>query len=253
MIFRNEWRLLGLPLLVAALGLDNIDPDQPPGTFPPRPTLTDPPKPPAWDDWMHPERGPRNVKNQQDGEWGSITAQTTHADWQDGELWEDPLRKRAWKSEGNWRSPVLGPFSLFGTLGANSEEPETDMKVAGKTGVACKVPLFWAAELTLRSGPSLTYTDPLRPDRTREKSEWLLEIQARWPILAGIGLEYEGAAAPALSPLDKSWVNHDVRIAFPVGNTGKFRVGAKQRWEGLGETRSATDGPQLYIGLELIR
>ena len=109
------------------------------------------------------------------------------------------------------------------------------------------------AELTLRGGPSVTYADPLRPERTKERSEWLLEVQARWPILAGIGLEYQGTAAPALTPLDKSWVNHDVRLAFPVGNTGKLRLGAKQRWEGVGEQRSAPEGPQLYLGLELVR
>jgi hypothetical protein len=247
MILDKRWSLVGLPLLLAALGFDNGDPEQPLPTPPPKALL-------AWDDWLHPERQPRQVKNQRDSDWGSITAQTTHADWRDELLWEDPLRKREWKTEGNWRSPVLGPFSLYGNLGANSsEEAEKDSKLAGKTGVACKVPLFWAAELTLRGGPSLTYSDPLRPDRTKERSEWLLEVQARWPILAGIGLEYEGSAAPALTPLDKSWVNHDVRLAFPVGNTGKFRVGAKQRWEGLGETRSSTDGPQLYIGLELVR
>ncbi len=255
MTLDNKWPLLGFPLLLlAGLGFDNGDSQESPATFPPQPTFTDPSKPqPAWDDWMHPEREPRQVKSQSDGALGSLTAQTTHAGWQDGQTWEDPLRKRAWKTEENWRSPVLGPFSLYGNLGANSDEPEKDMKVAGKTGLACKVPLFWAAELTLRGGPSLTYTDPQRPERMKERSEWLLEVQARWPLLAGIGLEYEGAAAPALTPMDKSWVNHDVRLAFPVGNTGKFRLGAKQRWEGLGETRSATDGPQLYIGLELVR
>jgi hypothetical protein len=224
----SRWLWCGLPLLLASLGFDYPDPE----------------------DWFFLPREPRNVKSQSAGVFGALTAQTTLADWHDALLWENPLRTRERKTEQTWRYECVGPFCVFGNLGANSQETG-DSKVAGKTGLECKVPLPWEAVVTFRSGPSVTYTDPLQPDRYKERAEWLLELQARWPIFAGIGLEYQGSAAPALSPLDRNWVNHDLRLAIPFGTAGKLRLGAKQRWDGLGDPRPSTDGPQLYLGLEL--
>jgi hypothetical protein len=127
------------------------------------------------------------------------------------------------------------------------------MKVAGRTGLACKLPLIGASELLIRSGPGVTCTDPLRPDRVREHADFLVEVQARWPLLFGIGLEYQGTAAPALNALDKDWIKQDVRLALPVGTAGKVQVGARHRWENSVEPRPWSDGAELYLGFELKR
>jgi hypothetical protein len=245
--------LFGLPLILLAVGFNEPDPPLPPLLPVTIPLPSAPPSESPWDAWLYPDRAPRKVKSESTGDWGTIKSQTIHADWRDDLLWEDPLRKREWKTEQAWRYDVLGPFFAYGNLGANSEEAVKQTKVTGKTGVACKVPLIWDAEVTLRSGPSVTYSDPFRPDYAKQRSEWLLEVQARCPLLAGIGLEYEGVAVPALSPLDKNALNQDVRLAFPVGNTGKFKVGAKHRWEMVPEPRPWSEGMQLYLGLEWTR
>src|SRR5207249_2355664 len=126
----------------------------------------------------------------------------------------------------------VGPFFVFGQVGAGAEDAnQQDLKFNGKTGLACKLPLGSEGEIVLSGGPSVTYTDPLRPERLREKSGWLLEVQARWPILAGIGLEYQGTASPALTPLERDRILHDLRLAVPLGLGGKLRLGARHQWE----------------------
>jgi hypothetical protein len=196
---------------------------------------------------------PLKVKTQNDGGWGSLTSQVTVQDWKVA-AWDDPLRQREWHREDAWKCAVAGPLFCFGQVGADSQEAGTkDMKVVGRTGVGCKLGLGGDGEVLVRGGPAVTYTDPLRPDKTREQAQWLLEVQARYALLAGIGLEYSGTACPALNPADRDWVNQDVRLAFPVGTNGKFRVGARHHWENYAEPRPLSDGMQLYLGLELFR
>jgi len=199
-----------------------------------------------------PTREPLKVQSDSAGDWGSLTGKATVRDVDASAAWEDPLARREWQSDQAWRCPLAGPLFAFGQLGANSTETaQKDMKVAGKYGLGCKWAPVEGAELTLRGGPSLTYTDPLRPERTQEKSEWLVEVQARWPLFGPVGLEYQGTASPALTPLDHDWLSHDVRLAVPVGAAGKFKVGAKTRWDDAVNAKPAPDATQLYLGLEL--
>jgi hypothetical protein len=52
-----------------------------------------------------------------------------------------------------------------------------------------------------------------RPDRTREKSDWQVEVQVHCPLLCGIGLEYQGLALPALTPQVQDQITQDVHLA----------------------------------------
>jgi hypothetical protein len=199
-----------------------------------------------------PAREPLKVQSESAGDWGALTGKAVVRDVDSSAAWEDPLAKREWQTDQAWRCPLAGPLFAFGQLGANStEEAKRDMKVAGKYGLGCKWAPVEGAEFVLRGGPSLTYTDPLRPERTQEKSEWLVEVQARWPLFGPVGLEYQGTAAPALTPLDHDWLTQDVRLAVPVGAAGKFRVGARSRWDDTGNAKPSPDAMQLYLGLEL--
>jgi hypothetical protein len=208
-----------------------------------------------WAEGAPGSREPRQVQNQSAGVWGSLTAKVVcHEGRPPAAAWEEPLRKQAWQTEEAWKLPLTGPVFVFGQLGANSEETaQQDMKVAGRTGLACKLPVGSAAELVVRSGPGLSCTDPLRPPHARERSDWLVEVQARLPLLFGIGLEYQGSAAPSLNPQDPDQVNQDLRLAFPVGGAGKVQVGARHRWQNTPDPRPGSDGMQLYLGLELAR
>ncbi len=145
-----------------------------------------------------------------------------------------------------------GPLFVYGQFGGGGTQTEQqDTKVSGKTGLGCKWAPVQDAEFTLRCGPSVSYTDPLRLDRVQERSEWLLEVQARWPLLGKIGLEYQATAAPALTPLDHDWMSHDFGLALPVCTGGKFRVGARHKWENTTDPKASPDSSQLYFGLEL--
>jgi hypothetical protein len=207
-----------------------------------------------WSAWDGAARAPKKVGGKTEGDWGALTAQTTVQDGWAPSAWEDPAWKRSWQTNQSYRLPLSGPLSVFGQLGANSEEAtQKDMQVTGQTGLACKLPLPSVADVQVRGGPRLAYTDPLRPDRTSARSDWLLEVQARVPLLARVGLEYQGTAAPALTPVDHDWVNQDVHLAFPVGAAGKFQFGAKHHWEDAGNTRGGADNTQVYLGLQLSR
>jgi hypothetical protein len=200
------------------------------------------------------DRENHKVRQQFDGEWGSLQSQIQVREGRSAVTWEEPLWARTWKTDENWKYTVGGPVFLFGQLGANSDEAaQKNMKVAGRTGLACKLPVGSAGEVTIRSGPGVTYTDPLRPTWMREHPDWLVEVQARWPLLLGIGLEYQGSAAPALTPLDRDWINHDLYVAIPVGAAGKVKLGAKRRWENTIDPHPNPDNTQLYLGLELAR
>ncbi len=230
-------------------------PDPPAG---PDPVIRDPlaPAPPGavpWDTDQRPGREPLRAGSSSAFLFGSLTAQQTVRDGEIGTVWDDPLAKRGWQSDNSWKMDVLGPLSAFGQLTAAGEETmQQDTRLNGRYGLACKVPVP-VGELTFKGGPNVTYTDTLRPERTKEKSEMLLEVQARCPLLFGVALEFQGSAAPARTPLDRDWVSEELRLALPVGTAGKLNLGARQRWENVVEQRSTTDGPQLFLGLELKR
>ncbi len=205
--------------------------------------------------WEQPDKKPRKVSQKSEGLLGSLNTQVEVTDAPLPKIWDDPSWKRTWQTNESWQFGIAGRLSLFGQVGANSDEAaQSNMKVSGRTGLAWKLPVGSLAEVTFRSGPGVSYTDPLHPLRTQGRSDWLLEVQARWPLLFGIGLEYQGTATPSLTPMQQDMVNQDVRLAFPVGSVGKLKVGAKHQWTGALDQRSPwTDNMQLYLGLELNR
>jgi hypothetical protein len=214
-----------------------------------------PPKNPLLAEWDQVSREPRKVVQKSEGNWGSLSSQMVVQEAGTAAVVENPTLKRQWQVDEAWKCPVLGPFSLYGQVNAvTAEVQQRDMTVMGKTGLACSVPVVIPqAALTLRSGPSWTYTDPLRPELMREKTEWVMEVEGRLALVAGIGLEYQGMALPALTPLDHDKVSQDLRLAFPMGTNGKFKLGAKRQWETTPDSRIVNDNGQLYLGLELTR
>jgi hypothetical protein len=209
---------------------------------------------PPWLVGIQDERAPRRSSGGADGLLGSLSGSVVVNNMTTPAPWEEPLWTRTWKANESWNYTVAGPVYAFGQVGANSEEAsQSDMKVSGRTGLGCKMPVASLAELQFRAGPGVTYTDPLRPDRTREKSDLQVEVQARCPLFYGIGLEYQAVALPALTPLTQDQFNQDVRLAFPVGGAGKLEIGARHRWTNTADPRPVTDSTQLYMGLELAR
>jgi hypothetical protein len=208
---------------------------------------------PSAGSWEQPDKRPRKVSQKSEFLLGSLSSQIEVSDAPQPRIWDDPTWKRTWQTDNSWQVSVAGPLSVFGQVGANSDEAQqANMKVSGRTGLSCKLPVGSLAECTFRSGPGVSYTDPLHPLRAQGRSDWLLEFQARWPLLFGIGLEYQGSALPALTPLQQDQLNQDVRLAMPLGSTGKLKVGAKRQWTGTFDQRAAwTDNTQLYLGLEL--
>ncbi len=215
------------------------------------PQTTSPPDANPWPGWQTGFFAPSKASTSNQGPWGTLTGNVvvTGDGTADG---QQPLVKRTWQADQSWRCDVAGPLSAFGQVGGNSDEAcQSNMQVNARTGVACKVPVPVLSELVLRSGPGVSYTDPLRPDRTLSHSDWMFEVQARCPLIFGAGLEYQASALPALTAQAQDQLNQNLNVAFPVGSAGKFKVGARHKWAGTSDTRPWTDGMQLYVGLEL--
>jgi hypothetical protein len=161
-----------------------------------------------------------------------------------------------WQTDEALRLPVLGPLYVFGQVGAvyNTESAQ-EMKVKSCTGLGCRLAFWQGAEVQFRGGPAVSHAaDPLRPERLpRESSDLLLQLQARTPLVGPLKLEYDGTALPALGPLERNRVNHDLRFALPLGETGHFHFGAKHKWEDTPAPRPLTDGMEVYIGVGLRR
>jgi hypothetical protein len=199
---------------------------------------------------------PARVQTQSDGEWGSVTSRVVLTDPipTPGRSWEDPLHRQEWKCEDAWKMDLPGPLFVFGQVGANSGPVgATDMKLTGKTGLACKFPLWDQAEVQVRSGPSFTCTDPLNLDPTTVHSAWLLQLQASCPLAAGVGLQYDCTASPAMSAQERDQMTHDLSLAFPMGSSGKVRLGARHKWEAAATQQPLADSMEVYLGVELSR
>jgi hypothetical protein len=179
--------------------------------------------------------------------------------WTSQVVWIDPQAKRdelllqsPWKTDGAWNMEVLGPLFLFGQVGAAPDPVAVEaLKMNGRTGVGCKIPVPLGIEVQLRGGPALTYTDPLGADRGGERSQVFVEVQCRCPLPGNMGLEYQGAAMPALGPQERDRISQDFRFALPVGDVGKLQLGAKRLWESAPTSRQGTDSMEVYIGFEL--
>jgi hypothetical protein len=194
----------------------------------------------------------RTVRSTTTGDWGLLTSNSVLGDAANPPAWDEPLLPREWNTKGDWRCPVMGPVFVFGQFGGGGTEvSQQDTKVAGQTGIGCKWAPVQDAEFTVQSGPSVSYTDPLRPDRVRERSEWLMAVQARWPIFDKVGLEFQGKAAPALTPLDHDWMDQDLGLSAALCPGGTMHFGARHHWENTPDAKASPDSMQLYFGLEL--
>lgn len=193
------------------------------------------------------------VQSQADGQLGSVTSQVQLPDSLTASTtWIDPLRRWEWKREDSIKVPVAGPLYAYGQMNAGSSEMYTsDAQLAGKTGLACKLPV-WIGEVQVRSGPAWSCSDPLRPMQMRDRAEWQMELQARCPLIWGAGIELQGQALPALSPLDRDKFNQDIHLALPICNGGKLNFGAKRSWEAInGQPILSSDTSQIYMGIQL--
>src|SRR5262249_3977895 len=127
------------------------------------------------------------------------------------------------------------------------------LKLNGRTGLACKLSPFKGGEITVRGGPVVTCADPLRPEHRQDRSDLLLEVQCRCPLVGGLNLQYSGSATPALNQTEHARLDHDVRVALPFGDAGEVRLGAKHSWENVPAQKPMPDSGQVYFGLELKR
>ncbi len=193
------------------------------------------------------------ASSQLEGPWGSLKSQLQVEAVRAAEVRE----AERWQAEENLQVPVTGPLYVYGQVSANYNTWTAQQKtLSGRTGVGCKLKPLANSEIILSGGSVTNYSeDPLQPRQLPvEKSQLIVELQARYSVLGALKLEYQGSAMPALSTLDHNRVQQDFRFALPLGSAGDVRIGAKHQWEDIpGAPRPWTDSMQLYFGLGLKR
>lgn len=173
--------------------------------------------------------------------------------------WDQPLQDTSWNTEESWKWPLNSQLTVYGQVGANGDAwVDQQRQVVGKTGVAWKLPTFLSGDCQLRGGPTLTCTDSLLQTGFDNKSEWWVELQCQWPVPLPVPwpvkLEYQGSAMPTLNAPVPERVAQDVRMAFPLGDSGQLKLGAKHNWEySPDQVKSWLEQMQLYVGLTLKR
>jgi hypothetical protein len=155
------------------------------------------------------------------------------------------------------RVPLAGSVFLFGQAKRGDElTASPDAKVTGgQTGVAWGVPIQKNADLLFRCGPQLTANDSSRIGQGQERSslpfsaQYLrLDVEGRWLLLGQLTLEWQGAVSPAFNSLEHDLIQHDLRLVFPLGQTGQLQMGTKHYWENKGDSKTWDERGQLYGG-----
>jgi hypothetical protein len=202
--------------------------------------------------WENPLGLDANFLQKYEDQWGMLSSKTVVRDSIAGP--DNAGSANKWQTESELRMNVHGPVYLFSEVNTGCDALENqELKLNGKSGVACKLEGWSRWELLLRGGPAVSCADPLRPERYKQESDLLLELQCRCPLPGRVNLEYESTATPALSADERDRLKQDLRLAVPLGNLGKVSVGAKHSWENTPAPRPWTDGMQLYIGVDLKR
>jgi hypothetical protein len=203
-----------------------------------------------WIELKRPEGSSWRLQHPLPDSWGVLTSSLA-IQGMSGD-WEDSPEVRKWQTEEAFRLSLGRSLYLFGQVGAGCESVATqEQNVVGRTGVAWNLPAWLGGDIQLRSGPVRTYTDPLRLERMRERSEFLVEVQGRWPLLGLLNLEYSGTAIPALTPAEHDRLRQDLRFTLPLGRVGRIHLGAKHNWENLMVPKPLMDGTEVYLGLSV--
>jgi hypothetical protein len=192
---------------------------------------------------------PRSLGGQTGWAWGSVSTRVAVKEPLDP---AEPRAGEGWQTEEALRLRLGGPFSVFGQLGAHTDATmPQEPKLAGRTGLAWKLPSLLGGDVQVRGGPVFTCDDPLHLEPPRP--ELFVELQGRWPVVGPLNLEYQGSATPALAATEREQLTQDVRFELPVGSAGRVRLGAKRSWENVAGARPWIDHSQLYVGLEMKR
>ena len=154
--------------------------------------------------------------------------------------------------DSNLRLPLAGSFFAFGQFGAKDDPAIVPKRtLEGRTGLGCKLPLSLPAglEVSVRSGPSVSWTATHNTARLPEHVPVFVEMQCRYPLLGAASLEYVGSAFPALDPSEHDKVNQDLHLSFPLATDWQLHIGAKHSWENLAESQQPwTTSLQFYLG-----
>ncbi|MFL5243277.1 MAG: hypothetical protein ACJ8FY_14320 [Gemmataceae bacterium] len=158
------------------------------------------------------------------------------------------------------RVPLAGSVFLFGQARKADEMADSQATkfTGGQTGVGWGIPIQNNAELLFRCGPQVTANDAARSGPSQDRSalpfsaQYLrLDVEGRWLLMGQLTLEWQGAITPAFNSFERDMIQHDLRLVFPLGQTGQLQMGTKHYWENKADSKTWEEGGQLYGGFRL--
>jgi len=197
------------------------------------------------------DRDRTKIKGSTVVEWGVLSSEFVVRAPEAGK--DAPFERGDWSTEEQVRINMFGPLGVWGQVEMVGQyAADSDMRVVGKGGVVCKVPVGPSTQVEVMGGPKVKYVDVLRPEKKADPN-LLLELQCRWPIYGPLGFEYLGEALPPATPAERPRVNSDVGLVLPLTG-GRLKVGARHRWDGqTSEVRPGMNALDFYVGLEIAR
>jgi hypothetical protein len=163
-----------------------------------------------------------------------------------------PLRRTGWESEDSLKLPFNRTFFVVGKIGADSGSlEEQQYKLVGSTGLGVRLP--FGGEVQMRRGRSMTNYDPddlvLVPERYKD----FVEFTTKWTLPGDVKLEYTQESVAPQTPLGRDKTKRDVRLAYPLPNSGQIHIGAKYESPDTTTPTPWVERTKIYLGLLLKR
>jgi len=185
---------------------------------------------------------------------GSLYRRKSKLELPDPQEVTSPYGGRDWKAQEKLQIPVPIPVPLaeqlfvYGQIdGSGDAIRQQQTALSGKTGVGVKWALIAGSELQLRYATLLKYADVDGPSRAQPA----VELNARFPLIGPLELEYTGSAIPAVARSDTDQFKQELRFAYPLRGDNELEFGARYRWEYTPTPSPWLDRAQLFLGVKL--
>lgn len=185
-----------------------------------------------------------------DLEWAKLTSKVSLVSPES--TFNVPIRRNGYQAEDSLKFPLIGSVFLTGKVGANAQSFEWQQyKLSQAVGIGFRLPV--GGELQVRGGQSLTNFDSFSFLSIPEQMTNYVEFSSKWKLPGSLNLEYSGETGRLRTIDSHEFLSHDLRLAMPLSNSAKLKLGASYWWQDNSTPKPWVDRTWWYLGYELKR